>query len=127
MRAALKAQLEANSQAAALAASAMATASIENPNKDEDSDDEEEEATPAVVESPERSVASPARADDGAADALGEMMGGLSIAPLRGVAPPAGVHLRFDDEGTGAATPGASKPVLRGVAPSQGTKIVFED
>ena len=103
----------------------MASASIQNPNGDEDSDDEDE--APPAVKSPEQSVASPARADDGAADVLEDMMGGLSIAPLRGVAPPAGVHLRFDEEGTGAPTPGAGKPVLRGVAASQGTKIVFDD
>ena len=54
-------------------------------------------------------------------------MGGLSIAPLRGVAPPAGVHMRFDEEGAAAPSPSTGKPVLRGVPASEGSKIVFED
>lgn len=119
MRAALKAQLEANSRAAQDAASAMATASISNPNGVEDSDDEED--SPAAAARPAGG------AEDKAADALGEMMGGLSIAPLRGVAAPAGVHMRFDEEGAAAPSPSTGKPVLRGIPASQGSKIVFED
>lgn len=118
MRAALKAQLEANSRAMAGAATAMASATISNPSGAEDSDDEDE--TPAAPRAAEG-------AEDNAADALGEMMGGLSIAPLRGVAPPAGVHMRFDEEGAAAPSPSTGKPVLRGVPASEGSKIVFED
>ena len=47
----------------------------------------------------------PSSAAKAAAAALSDALGGLSIAPLRGVPPAVGQHLRFSEDGAAVASP----------------------
>lgn len=50
-----------------------------------------------------------------------------AIIPLRGIPERAGIHLRFQEDGTAKESPRRRRTVLRGLPPPVGNHLSFED
>lgn len=49
------------------------------------------------------------------------------IVPLRGIPVKSGVHLRYEEDGTAEESPGRRRTFLRGLPPPEGNHLSFED